>query len=306
MQPEFSSMSTLNDPTKVRSKQTIRVCTGKAPRKQLASWRLVCRRRELHEEDGRHAANEKLNDSHRQLPDRERASVWCNLVATAQGKLSVPDVIEGLQKAAHEWRLAKFPLALEKHESFDSGNAALRECYELLASTFHETLHAVLHNMVFPKECIRREFDGRHIWRMVHCGRTAGVMVWRVHAHGATTATLDHSVFEVLVIAVSDKYGRCGVASAMVAALEESAGCGWTMYASVGEDQPLAARFWEKNGFRQLTSEEVVANEPPPIDDGAHVLPKVCIPPERMRAFGRMCLEFEGGVPYGKSAQYVQ
>merc|ERR1712151_1015238 len=111
------------------------------------------------------------------------------------------------------------------------------------------------------------DFTNTQTWGVRYAGKNVGAVAWRMRKPLLASQEGDASrmpipILEVLFISVWEEYrhGDCG--AVLVAELEKEArscGCGF-MYVEIGHEQPLARRFWGKNGFR-LAREAKVTKE---------------------------------------------
>jgi len=127
---------------------------------------------------------------------------------------------------------------------------------DLFREYFSPSMHLIFPLIAHQQALHGLDFTTTQTWGVRCAGRTIGAVAWRVRKPLLAVQECDAScmpipILEVLFISVWEEYrnGDCG--ALMVAALEEEArshGCGF-MYVEIGHEQPLARRFWQKNGF---------------------------------------------------------
>jgi len=138
---------------------------------------------------------------------------------------------------------------------------------ELFRKYFSPSMHLIFPLIAHQQALHGLDFTSTQTWGVRCGGRNVGAVAWRVRKPLLVVKECDISriptpILEVLFISVWEDYrnGDCG--ALMVAALEEEArshACGF-MYVEIGHEQPLARRFWQKNGFC-LASKAGVTNE---------------------------------------------
>lgn len=214
--------------------------------------------------------------------DRFAKSAASVPVSTSKSTLS-EQAVEALQekvvqlkraffsKLEEETSVRRFPAASEQSKysppSSDSqgerpgvvraADVALRQMsIELFREYFSPSMHLIFPLIAHQQALHDLDFTTTQTWGVRYAGKNVGAVAWRIRkpllaVHKEDACHMPVPILEVLFISVWEEYRNSEFGSLMVAALEEEAGthrCGF-IYVEVGHEQPLARRFWAKNGF---------------------------------------------------------
>jgi GNAT superfamily N-acetyltransferase len=145
----------------------------------------------------------------------------------------------------------------EPPELVRMADTALRQMsVELFRKYFSPSMHLIFPLIAHQQALHGLDFTTTQTWGVRHAGRNVGAVAWRMRkpllaVHEGDASRLPVLTLEVLFISVWEQYRHSDCGAVMVAALEEEArgcGCGF-MYVEIGQEQPLARRFWGKSGF---------------------------------------------------------
>jgi len=136
-------------------------------------------------------------------------------------------------------------------------DAALREVsIELFRKYFSPSMHLIFPLIAYQQALHGLDFTTTETWGVGIDGELVGAVAWRVReplmrAHARDAARMPARTLEVLFISVREEHRKMDYGGVLVAALEEEArdrGCAM-LYVEVGDEQPLARKFWAKRGF---------------------------------------------------------
>jgi len=127
---------------------------------------------------------------------------------------------------------------------------------ELFRQYFSPSMHFVFPLIAHQQAVNGLDFTTTQTWGVGVDGQPVGAVAWRVReplmkSHDRDAARLPVRTLEVLFISIQEKHRKMDYGGVLVAAVEDEAstrGCAM-LYVEVGHEQPLARKFWAKQGF---------------------------------------------------------